>query len=509
MRTSWQLIWIGACLNLIAGSAPAKAHPNTLRLRQRSKFLAQRDAGVNTTACIAELPDPVSEVTAYKLTNVLFNEGQYYISESKSSSEAVSHLPDGVINVLKGTKEWDERTCALDESRRVVLLDIWPGDFNTYHNIIFYVRQYVHTVLDAWGPQAFTDPDNPLYYGFFSPDKGTFSSEAANLKVYRSLEVFFSGSYSNVVQAENSPCVLLKNVVLTPKVHYYSRMYNTQLGVQREAEMRVYSLMRSLYIKKYLSNVPNAFSSAEDAPIKILYLGRPRHNTRYIINEEELTAALEALFGSMKGVELNIHHDFGSQPFEDQIATAATSDIMIGPHGAGMTHILFLKPQSVLIELIPEGWADPGYRNLAIFSEKTYLFWQQTNDSLSQSTAIIDGKAVNLGRSNNFAVNVVEVMDLLRVAIKVVSMVGSRYWPDCPGHEFLHYSRAVPIRCAKLWIRDEGIKGDTPLERMLRLLKYWWRYSSHCDLFWQYLRMYSKFFMHTTRQSTFTVSQKM
>ncbi|MCJ1360655.1 MAG: hypothetical protein MMC33_010664 [Icmadophila ericetorum] len=446
---------------------------SSVRLRNRNKGPAHDAATVPYTVCIAELPDPVSEVTAFKLTGVILNKGHYFISNRNDTSEAIeglSHkaLPKGVMDLLKPAQPGIDHSCFLQDNRRVVLLDIWPGDFNTYHNMIFYVRQFVKSVIDAWGPDAFKDRKHPLYYGFFSPTGDQINHKASNLRVYKSLEVFFSGAFLDVVNQDQNPCVVLKNVLLTPKVHYYSRMYNTQHGVARDAEMQVYSLMREMYVRKYVGNTPGAFSAAENAQIKILYLGRPRDNSRYILNEEELLIGMNATFGNMKGVEISIRHDFGALSFEEQINVAANSDIMIGPHGAGMTHVLFLKPQSVLIELIPNGWADPGYRNLAIFSEKTYLFWQQTNESLSEDTTMRDGKLVHLGRSNNFAVHVNEVMDLLGTAVKIVSMVGSRYWPDCPGHEFLNYLRAMPIRCARLWKRDEGIKGDTPLDRMLR-----------------------------------------
>ena len=454
----------------------ARTRLSSVRLRNKNKGPALDAATVPYTVCSAELPDTVSEVTAYELTGVILNKGQYFISNENDTSEAIEGLPHdvlpkGVIDLLKPAQPGIGHSCVLQDNRRVVLLDIWPGDFNTYHNIIFYVRQFVQSIIDAWGLDAFNNRKQPLYYGFFSPTGDQINHEATNLRVYKSLEVFFSGNFLDVVNQDQNPCVVLKNVLLTPKVHYYSRMYNTQHGVARDAEMQVYSLMREMYVRKYVGNTPGVFAAAEDAQIKILYLGRPRHNSRYILNEEELLVGLNATFGNMKGVDIGIRHDFGALSFEEQINVAANSDIMIGPHGAGMTHVLFLKPQSVLIELIPNGWADPGYRNLAIFSEKTYLSWQQTNESLSEDTIMREGKLVNLGRSNNFAVNVIEVMDLLRAAVKIVSMVGSRYWPDCPGHEFLNYLRAMPIRCARLWKRDEGIKGDTPLDRMLRSLE--------------------------------------
>ena len=474
MWTLWLLLLMLADHAITSDIKPARTRLANVRVRKRTKWLGQEPATVSLTTCTAELPDPVSEVTAYKLTGVVLDGGEYFITTRNDTLEVekdVSHgsLPQSVTNWLKPAQQGAGHNCVMEEIRRVVLLDIWPGDYNTYHNLIFYVRQFVKSTIDAWGPDAFNNPKESLHYGFFSPTGGPISHEALNLRAYRSLEVFFSGAYKDVVNQD--ACVILKDVLLTPKVHYYSRMYNTQDGVARDAEMQVYSVMREMYVRKFLSNVPGAFSAAEDREIQILYLGRPRDNSRYILNEGELLAGINATFGGMKGVEINVRHDFGTLSFEEQIGVAAESDVMIGPHGAGMTHIMFLKPHSVLIELIPNGWADPGYRNLAIFSGKTYLNWQQTNESLSEDTVIKDGTLVRLGRSNNFIVDVNEVIDLLRTAVKIVAMVGSRYWPDCPGYEFLHYKRAVPIRCARLWKRDEGVKGETPPDRMLRLLQ--------------------------------------
>lgn len=474
MWTMWILLLMFACQATSLDPKPARTRLSTVRLRNKNKWLPHEAAALPLTTCNAELLDPVSEVTAYKLTGVILKERHFLISARNDTlqDEDLPHeaLPQGVMDLLRPINPGLGDRCALEENRRVVLLDIWPGDFNTYHNIVFYVRQFVKSIIDAWGPEALGNPKQPLYYGFFTPSGNSISHEALNLKAYKSLEVFFSGAYVDVVKQDQNHCILLKNVLLTPKVHYYSRMYNTQHGVARDAEMQVYSIIRKMYVSKYVSNVPSAFSAAEDANISILYLGRPQDNSRYVINEGQVLLGIHATFGNMKGVEISVRHDFGRLSFEEQINVAAKSDILIGPHGAGMTHILFLRPQSVLIELIPNGWADPGYRNLAIFSEKTYLFWQQTNESLSEDKVMRDGKVVGLGRSNNFVVNVDEVTDILRTAVKIVSMVGSRYWPDCPGYEFLNYLRAMPIRCATLWKRDEGIKGETPPDRMSRAL---------------------------------------
>jgi hypothetical protein len=335
--------------------------------------------------------------------------------------------------------------------------------------MVFYVRQFVQSIIDEWGAEVFHDNNQHLYYDFYTrksrDDSNSITEHIKNIKAYGSLDVFFKGAYSEH-SVFGSRCVILNDVVLTPEVTYYARKYDTQDGKVRDAEMLVYSLMREMYIRRYADGQPNALSAGEDAPIRILYLGRPRDNTRYVINENELITKLNDVVGEMKGAELSVHHDFGSLPFADQLKISASSDIMIGPHGAGLTHVLFMKPQSVLIELIPNAWADPGYRNLALFSGKVYLFWQQTNESLSEDTVRKGDEVQKLGRSNNFYVDLDDTGLLVKAAMRIVSMVGSRYWPDCPGYEFLHYARAVPIKCPHLWKRDEGVKGETPKERM-------------------------------------------
>ena len=247
------------------------------------------------------------------------------------------------------------------------------------------------------------------------------------------------------------------------QVHYYAERLPTQLirgASQSEAE--VYALMRQKYVDKYASDVPSSLQAEEETPINILYLSRRPHEDRRILNEEALLESMRAMVGDMRGVELH-EHDFGALSFPEQIRAAAAADVLIGPHGAGLTHVLFQKPQSVLIELIPQAWADPGYRNLALLGGKVYLFWQQTDEALSVSQ---EGDR-NLGRSSNYYADVDEVLALLRAAIKITSMVGQRFWPDCPGYEFLHYRRAMPIKCDKLWVRDEYRKATTPVERML------------------------------------------
>ncbi len=47
--------------------------------------------------------------------------------------------------------------------------------------------------------------------------------------------------------------------------------------------------------------------------------------------------------------------DFSLLSFEEQIAIDTTTDIMIGPHGAGLMHNVFMPSRGALIELFVDG----------------------------------------------------------------------------------------------------------------------------------------------------------
>ena len=47
--------------------------------------------------------------------------------------------------------------------------------------------------------------------------------------------------------------------------------------------------------------------------------------------------------------------DFSTLSFEEQILVDATTDVLIGPHGAGLMHNVFLPDRGSLIELFVDG----------------------------------------------------------------------------------------------------------------------------------------------------------
>ena len=78
-----------------------------------------------------------------------------------------------------------------------------------------------------------------------------------------------------------------------------------------------------------------------------------------MINEQELEAALARLgFSSF---------DCAAHSVREQAAAFKSADIVVAPHGAGLSNIVYCKPGTRVIEVIPEGY-DQGvtsYRSLA------------------------------------------------------------------------------------------------------------------------------------------------
>jgi hypothetical protein len=97
---------------------------------------------------------------------------------------------------------------------------------------------------------------------------------------------------------------------------------------------------------------------------------------RMVDNEDEVLAALEVLAAELTttdddeeqqqgegegeggggGHEVTVTvADFNVMPFKEQVLAVLEADVMIGPHGAGLTHAMFLAHWSLLIELKVSG----------------------------------------------------------------------------------------------------------------------------------------------------------
>ena len=93
-----------------------------------------------------------------------------------------------------------------------------------------------------------------------------------------------------------------------------------------------------------------------------------RTTKRRLTNQEELFQDLENHWASSSSSEVRVHHqviDFAALSFEEQVALAHSTDVLVGVHGAGLTHGMFLPPHSAIVEFMPFNLDHRGFRNMA------------------------------------------------------------------------------------------------------------------------------------------------
>ena len=90
---------------------------------------------------------------------------------------------------------------------------------------------------------------------------------------------------------------------------------------------------------------------------RAIYVSRLDSTRRVMTNERDLIAALEA-----RGIE---HVSMGGRPMEEQIAIFAGASLIVAPHGAALTNLIYARPGATLYELLPANYLQTCDRVLA------------------------------------------------------------------------------------------------------------------------------------------------
>lgn len=114
------------------------------------------------------------------------------------------------------------------------------------------------------------------------------------------------------------------------------------------------------------------------------YLAHPRNPTgkvsRKISNENELITSLRSLFPkwNISGVQLD------TLDIKSQLDIISNTNILIGMHGAGLTHAFFLPKHSALLEIIPNYWqrAKDHFQSIAQWRNLIYQSWTNNDTTL-------------------------------------------------------------------------------------------------------------------------------
>ena len=129
------------------------------------------------------------------------------------------------------------------------------------------------------------------------------------------------------------------------------------------------------FIRRYREWLCARISKNNKPPPRKIYVARKSNaKARRIINDAEVARLTE-----QHGYETVFFEDL---PFHDQLTIASQSVSMVAPHGSGMTHMLFMKERSAIVELFPfkrAGSVD-CYEKLAHVLHHSYTSMESTRD---------------------------------------------------------------------------------------------------------------------------------
>ena len=116
------------------------------------------------------------------------------------------------------------------------------------------------------------------------------------------------------------------------------------------------------------------------------YVAHPRNPTgkltRKITNERELIDHVRLAHPDFRvdGIQLD------SMAMEDQLRYIVNADVLVGMHGAGLTHSIFLSNRSALVELLPTYWSSGDhFRAIANWRGLVYRRWINTDFAAESS----------------------------------------------------------------------------------------------------------------------------
>ena len=172
------------------------------------------------------------------------------------------------------------------------------------------------------------------------------------------------------------------------------------------------SYEQSLYVRKYVYEYCQIHSNLPThTKLNVLYLAR-EGNTRQIVNEKAILTSLTNLSPTISIDKVY----FAPLSFTQQVNYMVRTDIVFGVHGAGFVNILFLLPNSGVLELFPRRYTKEHYHNMA---NKAKLFYRciKNNPIKEETDPKLIQRIRSFSRDGNIIVNENLVYSLLKELI--------------------------------------------------------------------------------------------
>ncbi len=208
------------------------------------------------------------------------------------------------------------------KNNNIVLFGPWPHVY--YHQVIDFVLRLI--LLKNYNFDAIYVPENLKDILLDKPYK----------KIFKNLKIIY---YS-----------------LNKKIIFYNVKYLTHIQQYN----------KNYYLSSYQSYeiVINDYFFKNKNKTKYILVSR-KSSSRKLLNEDELYKKIKKY-----GFQRFYFEELSSI---DQIEISFNSKIMIGYHGSGLTNLIFMKPNSFVIDIVNQHYQNPGIKNLCINTKVNYI----------------------------------------------------------------------------------------------------------------------------------------
>ncbi|KAE8141235.1 hypothetical protein BDV38DRAFT_237599 [Aspergillus pseudotamarii] len=138
-----------------------------------------------------------------------------------------------------------------------------------------------------------------------------------------------------------------------------------------QGDWEPHSCKDSPLLRTFSSRVLDFYGLKERVPegpeIVVTFINRT--GSRRLTHSEEYLQAVEA---DIPHTRLQ-SFDFATMSLERQLDIVRGTDVLVGVHGAGLTHGIFLSQGSSMVEILPAGLNHKGFRNMASLMGHSYF----------------------------------------------------------------------------------------------------------------------------------------
>ncbi|KAF2757664.1 hypothetical protein EJ05DRAFT_501191 [Pseudovirgaria hyperparasitica] len=271
--------------------------------------------------------------------------------------DALSRLPTymydtGVPNVLRetfriGTPEQKEQQISSQRGGTVVLVKReLPG--NLWHSLLEIWSFWL--TMDTLGFEAFAQSNDVQV---------VFVDSHIKMEPYADLWTVFSGGKKPLRMEEYANMNVEKR-------GYFKQVVIPLSGGSNpiwQGDWEKLNCWQSELVKTFSDRVLKTFEVVDkaitDHNVRITFLDR-KGNRRFV-HQDQLLAGI-----AQKYPDATIDTvDFTEMSFGEQLEVISNTTVLIGVHGAGMTHSIFMPEGSTIIDIMPPGLQCKGFENIA------------------------------------------------------------------------------------------------------------------------------------------------